>query len=82
MWWLTVGANLILLVLEVGSLTGVVFMYFCHVWMDYVWLTLIAHFAKMGTNIGGLKWYRILMAVFGVVLVYFGMTFLVDLIPS
>ncbi len=75
-WWLTVGAQLIFLSLEIAALAGVLLMYACHVWMDYVWLTAVAHFAKMGTSILELKWYRILMAVFGAFLVYFGLTFL------
>ncbi len=77
-WWLTVGASLILVALEIASFAGVVFMYGCHVWMDYVWLTVVAHFSKMGTNVVGLKWYRIVMAVFGAVLIYFGLTFLIN----
>lgn len=81
-WWLTAGAQLILLALEFAALAGVVFMYVCHVWMDYVWLTSIAHFAKMGTNIIGFKWYRIMMAMFGAVLIYFGLTFLITSLTS
>jgi len=75
-WWLTVGAQLILMALEFAALAGVVFMYVCHVWMDYVWLIVVAHFAKMGTSVVGFKWYRLIMAVFGAVLIYFGLTFL------
>lgn len=77
-WWLTVGAQLILMSIEFAALAGVVFMYVCHVWMDYAWLTTVAHFAKMGTSVVGFKWYRLLMAVFGVILVYFGLTFLIS----
>jgi threonine/homoserine/homoserine lactone efflux protein len=77
-WWLTVGAQLIFISLEFASLAGVVVMYACHVWMDYAWLTAVAHFAKMGTSVIGLKWYRLLMAVFGAVLVYFGLIFLIS----
>jgi len=77
-WWLTVGANLILLSLEFASLAGVVFMYICHVWMDYAWLTSVAHFSKMGTNVVGFKWYRLILTVFGAVLIYFGLAFLVN----
>ena len=54
-WWLTVGANLIFISLEFAGLVGVVFMYICHVWMDYVWLILVAYFSKKGKNILGLK---------------------------
>ena len=81
-WWLTVGANLILLSLEFASLAGVVFMYICHVWIDYAWLTLVAHLAKMGTNLVGLKWYSVIMVVFGVVLIYFGLIFLTDVLNT
>ena len=77
-WWLTAGANLILISLEFAALPGVVFMYVCHVWMDYVWLTLVAHLAKMGINIVGLKGYRVIMTIFGFALVYYGLIFLKD----
>jgi threonine/homoserine/homoserine lactone efflux protein len=77
-WWLTIGANLILLSLEFAGLLGVIFMYVCHVWIDYAWLILIASFAGRSTKILQFKWYRILMAVFGAILIYFGLSFLVD----
>lgn len=80
-WWLTAGANLILLALEFASFTGVVFMFLCHVWIDVIWLTLVAHFAKMGTDVVGHKWYRVVLAVFGVALVYYGLTFLAASLP-
>jgi len=77
-WWLTVGANLILLGFEFGALAGVVLMFLSHIWIDYAWLVSLAHFAKVGMNVVGFKWYRVLMAVFGMVLIYFGVTFLID----
>ena len=80
-WWLTAGANLILLALEFAALPGVVFMFLCHVWIDVVWLTLVAHFAKLGTNIVGHKGYRVILVVFGLALVYYGLTFLAASLP-
>jgi threonine/homoserine/homoserine lactone efflux protein len=77
-WWLTAGAELVNLSLEFASLAGVLFMYICHVWMDYAWLTSVAHFSKMGTNVVGSKWYRLVMAVFGSVLIFYGLVFLVN----
>jgi threonine/homoserine/homoserine lactone efflux protein len=77
-WWLTVGAQLIILSLEFASFVGVIFMYVCHVWMDYVWLISISYFAKKGSNIIGMKWYQPLLGIFGVILVYFGVQFIVD----
>jgi threonine/homoserine/homoserine lactone efflux protein len=77
-WWLTVGANLIFISLEFAGLAGVVFMFVCHVWVDYAWLILVSGFAKRSSKILRFKWYRILMTVFGAVLIYFGLTFLID----
>lgn len=77
-WWLTIGANLILLSLEFAGLWGVLFMYICHVWVDYAWLTLVAGFAKKGAKILRKKWYRALIAIFGAILIYFGLSFLID----
>ncbi|KYK21918.1 hypothetical protein AYK25_02905 [Thermoplasmatales archaeon SM1-50] len=77
-WWLTVGSNLILLALEIAALAGVVFMFLCHVWMDFVWLTAVSYFAKRGVNALGSKWYRALVSVFGVILLYYGILFLGD----
>lgn len=80
-WWLTVGSTLILRALEIAALTGVVFMFLCHVWMDFVWLTTVSHFAKKGVNALGSRWYRALVGVFGVVLLYYGISFLGETFP-
>jgi threonine/homoserine/homoserine lactone efflux protein len=77
-WWLTAGAQLIMLSLEFASFLGVALMYVCHVWMDYAWLTGTAHFAKVGLNFIGQRWYRILTVVFGAVLIYFGLNFVLS----
>lgn len=81
-WWLTAGAKLIVLSLEFAAFAGVIFMFICHVWMDYVWLTSIAYFSKKGTNALGFKWYKALIIIFGLVLVYFGISFVVDALVS
>jgi len=76
-WWFTVGLDKLVLpslsLLVFASLVGVIVMYVCHVWMDYAWLTAVAHFARVGTNVAGTKWYRILMMLFGPALVCFGL---------
>ena len=77
-WWLTVGAELILISLAFASFIGVIFMYICHVWMDYVWLIGVAHLSKKGADIIGSKGYRILVGVFGAILIYFGITFITN----
>jgi len=77
-WWLTIGANLILISLEFAGIFGVILMYICHVWVDYAWLTLIAGFANKGAKLLQQKWYKFMIAGFGVVLIYFGTSFLID----
>lgn len=77
-WWLTVGVKLVWDSMNFASLVGVVLMYFAHVWMDYVWLTGTAYLAKRGTSLVGSRGYRIVMAAFGAILVYFGLYFLLS----
>ena len=76
LWWLTVGAQLIIMALSFAALLGVVLMFISHVWMDWVWLTGVSYFAKKGTDVMSLKWYKPLMIIFGVLLIYFGSTFI------
>ena len=77
-WWLTVGLTLIVNALALASFLGVLIMYIAHVWMDYVWLIGTAYLAKKGTNLTGRKGYKILMIIFGLILVYFGVNFIIS----
>ena len=76
-WWLTAGMPLIENALAIASFAGVFIMYASHVWMDYAWLTSTAYLAKKGTNLTSKKGYRILIITFGLILVFFGLYFLV-----
>jgi len=75
-WWLTIGLTLIITALELASFVGVFIMYISHVWMDYAWLIGTAYLAKKGTNLAGRKGYRIIMIIFGVILICYGLYFL------
>jgi len=79
-WWLAVGSKLVVDALAFASLLGVLLMYISHVWMDYAWLTAVAHLAHVGMKIAGTRWYRAAMTVFGAVLMYFGVTFLLSVL--
>lgn len=79
-WWLTAGLLLIEQALAIASFAGVLIMYIAHVWMDYAWLTATAYLAKRGANILGSKGYKLLVAVFGAVLICFGIYFLVSVL--
>jgi threonine/homoserine/homoserine lactone efflux protein len=75
-WWLTLGTPLILEALAFASIAGVIMMYIAHVWMDYAWLTSIAYLAKKGRSVLGTRGYRVLMIIFSVALIYYGLYFL------
>jgi len=77
LWWLTIGLTLIVNALELASFAGVFIMYVSHVWMDYAWLTGTAYLAKKGTSLVGSQGYRFLMIIFGAILIFFGLYFLV-----
>jgi len=77
-WWLTVGTTLIMGALDLASFAGVFIMYVSHVWMDYAWLIGTAYLAKKGTNLMGMEEYRVVMIIFGAVLIYFGLRFLLS----
>jgi len=77
-WWVFIGTPLILEALSLASFAGVFIMYVSHVWMDYAWLIGTAYIAKKGTTLIGSRGYRIMMVVFGIVLVLFGFYFLLS----
>lgn len=76
LWWFTIGSMLILQALTYAALLGVFIMYLSHVWMDYAFLTALAHFGKKGKAFLGSRYYRLMLFVFGIILVYYGITFL------
>jgi len=78
-WWLTVGLKLIVDAWAFAFLAGIGIMYLSHIWMDYVWLTAVAHFAKMGMNVVGAKGYKAVVIIFGAVLIFFGLLFLTSI---
>ncbi len=77
-WWLTAGLELIFLAINFASWAGVLLLYVAHVWMDYAWLTVTAYLAKRGTRLMSGRGYRIVMAILGGILVYFGLFFLLS----
>lgn len=77
LWWFTIGLKLVSDAWALGlSWAGIAIMYMAHVWMDYAWLTATAYLAKKGINLIGSKGYKIMMILFGIILVFFGFYFL------
>ena len=80
LWWLTIGSVLIVQALAFAAIVGVLIMYVCHVWMDYAFLTTLAHFANKGKSIVDSRYYKLLLITFGIILVYYGTSFVADAI--
>lgn len=80
LWWLTIGSILIVQALAFAAIIGVLIMYVSHVWMDYAFLTMIAHFGKKGKAMVGSRYYKLVLIVFGLILIYYGLSFVRDAI--
>ena len=78
-WWLTVGIILIRESIELWGITGILILFFFHIWMDYVWLFVVAGFASKTKNILSNKNYKILIIGLSALLIYFGIDFLLQI---
>jgi threonine/homoserine/homoserine lactone efflux protein len=76
LWWLVPGAKLILDSIAFASWAGVLLMYVAHVWMDYAWLVGTAYLARRGTKFVNRRGYKIVLMLFGLILIGFGVYFL------
>ena len=77
-WWLTVGVKLISdSILLFGILEGVVILFLFHIWMDYAWLALTAYLISKGWSIVKMKSYYFFMICINILLVSYGIYFLV-----
>ena len=79
-WWLSVGFKLISDAMMIWAFAGIFILFLLHIWMDFVWLGAVAYLAKKSTKILSNKNYKIMMIGLSVSLIYFGVTFLSDVI--
>lgn len=77
-WWLTIGFKLISDALIIWSFWGILIMFGLHIWMDYVWLSSTALVSSRISKILSNRSFKFLVVGLSVVLVYFGITFLID----
>ena len=80
-WWLTIGLKLISDAMLIWAFSGILVVFFLHIWMDFVWLGGISFVALKSSRILSNRNYKMLMFGLSLLLVYFGITFLVDIIP-
>ena len=79
-WWLSIGFKLISDAMLIWAFAGIVIVFVLHIWMDFAWLYSIAHLASKSTKILSNKNYKILMIVLSSMLIYFGISFITDII--
>ena len=82
LWWFTAGLKLIADSGAFGIGTGVVLLFALHIWMDYVWLASTAYFASRVDFLLKSKYYPILGLVLAALLVYYGISFLLQAASS
>lgn len=80
-WWLTIGFKLISDAMLMWAFSGIVIVFFLHIWMDFAWLGGISFLASKSSKILSSRNYKIIMVGLSLSLVYFGITFLVDVAP-
>ena len=80
-WWLTIGFKLISDAMLMWAFAGILILFGLHIWMDFAWLGSIAFLASKSSKILSNKGYKIVMIGLSGMLVYFGITFVTDIMP-
>ena len=78
-WWLTIGIVLITESIALWGFSGILILFIFHIWMDYVWLFAVAGFASKAKNALSNNNYKILIVGLSILLVYFGIQFLLQI---
>ncbi|HJS64387.1 MAG TPA: LysE family transporter [Nitrososphaeraceae archaeon] len=78
-WWSTIGLKLVSdSVNNFGYLSGIILLFFSHIWMDYFWLWITSFMSSKGRSIIKQKFYRILLLSFSTIIGIFGVNLLVS----
>ena len=79
-WWLSIGFKLISDAILMWGFVGIFTVFLFHIWMDFAWLYLVAHLSSRSSKILSKRNYKILMIVLSLILVYFGISFISEII--
>ena len=77
-WWITIGFKLISDAMMMWSFFGILILFALHIWMDFVWLGATAFLASKSSKLIRNKGYKILIIGLSLTLIYFGITFLLQ----
>ena len=77
-WWLTIGFKLISDAMMIWAFAGILIVFVLHIWMDFAWLGVVSFLASKSKKIISNNIYKILMGGLSIMLIYFGITFLIE----
>ena len=77
-WWLTIGFKLISDAMMIWAFAGILIVFVLHIWMDFAWLGVVSFLASKSKKIISNNIYKIVMGGLSIMLIYFGITFLLD----
>jgi len=77
-WWLTIGFKLISDAMLIWAFAGILIVFVLHIWMDFVWLGMVAFFASKSVKIISNRNYKIMIVGLSLILIYFGIVFLTE----
>lgn len=77
-WWATVGLGLLLDAYASFGMIGVILFYFGHIFSDISWYSFISVFISRTKKFINQKAYRVIIAVLGICLCGFGISFIVN----
>ncbi|MDW7989834.1 MAG: LysE family transporter [Archaeoglobaceae archaeon] len=72
-WWFSIGSTLVIESIILFGYFGMIFLFFSHVWIDFVWLSMIAHFTSPKVV---LRFQRILLFFLGFIVIFFGIEYI------
>lgn len=81
-WWFTIGFKLISDAYLAWSLWGILIMFGLHIWMDYAWLGAVSLLSSRGARFLSSRTYKAFMVAINLVLIYFGVTFVLDYLAT
>lgn len=79
-WWFTIGIKLIFDALVLWAFWGILVMFGMHIWMDYAWLFFVSTLSSKGNKFLSDKRYLACMIAINAVLVYFGVSFILEVV--
>lgn len=79
-WWFSIGIKLISDAMELWSVWGILIMFAIHIWMDFAWLGFVSMMSSKGTKLLSARSYKIFVIIINGIMIYFGVSFLLDVL--